>query len=145
MIFFKDTKNVEAKKIKNKLQSKQEDDAEGVDVDPVIPVANIEVYEVTTSAATVSVEDISTEVLTSSAESTEVVPVTNEDDQNPINRYCKCTSFECDCCRDFSLPLVPIRGPGCANIRYLEGDRLSVGIKFGNRVLANRIVSGNLI
>lgn len=144
-MIFKDTKNVEAKKIKNKLQSKQEDDAEGVDVDPVIPVANIEVYEVTTSAATVSVEDISTEVLTSSAESTEVVPVTNEDDQNPINRYCKCTSFECDCCRDFSLPLVPIRGPGCANIRYLEGDRLSVGIKFGNRILANRIVSGNLI
>lgn len=112
-------------------------------MDPVIPVANIEVYEVTTNAATVSVEDISTEVLTSSAESTEV-PVANEDDQNPINRYCKCTSFECDCCRDFSLPLVPIRGPGCANIRYLEGDRLSVGIKFGNRVLANRIVSGNL-
>lgn len=134
---------MEAKKIKNKLQSKQEDDAEGVDVDPVIPVANIEVYEVTTNAATVSVEDISTEVSTSSAESTEV-PVANEDDQNPINRYCKCTSFECDCCRDFSLPLVPIRGPGCANIRYLEGDRLSVGIKFGNRVLANRIVSGNL-
>lgn len=70
------------------------------------------------------------------------MPVVNEDDQNPINRYCKCSSFECDCCRDFSLPLVPIRGPGCANIRYLEGDRLSVGIKFGNRVLANRIVSG---
>jgi hypothetical protein len=40
------------------------------------------------------------------------------------------------------LPLVPIRGPGCANIKYLDGDRLSVGIKFGNRVLANRIVNG---
>lgn len=114
-------------------------------MDPVIPVANIEVYEVTTNAATVSsAEDISTEISSSStsSESTEV-PIVNEDDQNPINRYCKCTSFECDCCRDFSLPLVPIRGPGCANIRYLEGDRLSVGIKFGNRVLANRIVSGN--
>lgn len=139
------TTNEEPKK-KNKLQSKQEDDAEGVDVDPVIPVANIEVYEVTTNtAAAVSSEDASTEITSSStsAESTEV-PVVNEDDQNPINRYCKCSSFECDCCRDFSLPLVPIRGPGCANIRYLEGDRLSVGIKFGNRVLANRIVSGKM-
>lgn len=137
----------EEPKKKNKLQSKQEDDAEGVDVDPVIPVANIEVYEVTTNtaaaAAALSAEDTSTELASSStsSESTEV-PVVNEDDQNPINRYCKCSSFECDCCRDFSLPLVPIRGPGCANIRYLEGDRLSVGIKFGNRVLANRVVSG---
>lgn len=114
-------------------------------MDQVIPVANIEVYEVTTNAATVSAEDISTEISSStSAESTEV-SIVNEDDQNPINRYCKCSSFECDCCRDFSLPLVPIRGPGCANIRYLEGDRLSVGIKFGNRVLANRIVSGNYL
>jgi hypothetical protein len=128
---------------------KQEDDAEGVDVDPVIPVANIEVYEVTTGTTSTSAEDNSIELSTSSAEvtstETEAVPVVNEDDANPINRYCKCTSFECDCCRDFSLPLVPIRGPGCANIRYLEGDRLSVGIKFGNRVLANRIVSGKFI
>lgn len=133
---------------KSKLQNKQDDD-EGVIVDPVITVSDIQVYVNTSPSTTASVEENSVELSSSaSAESTvssEVVTpvVHNEDDANPINRYCKCTSFECDCCREFSLPLVPIRGPGCANIRYLEGDRMSVGIKFGNRVLANRVISGN--
>lgn len=109
-------------------------------VDPVITVSNIQVYEVTTAPS--SVEDNSQEV-TSAATSAEVsTEVENVDDANPINRYCKCSSFECDCCREFSLPIVPIRGPGCANVRYLDGDRLSIGIKFGNRVLANRVISG---
>lgn len=109
-------------------------------VDPVITVSNIQVYEVTTAPS--SAEDNSQEV-TSAATSAEVsTEVENVDDANPINRYCKCSSFECDCCRDFSLPIVPIRGPGCANVRYLDGDRLSIGIKFGNRVLANRVISG---
>lgn len=130
---------------KTKLQSKQDDD-EGVVVDPVITVSDIQVYENASPSSTVSAEENSVEVSSStSAESTSTetdVTPTNEDDANPINRYCKCTSFECDCCREFSLPLVPIRGPGCANIRYLDGDRMSVGIKFGNRVLANRIISG---
>lgn len=92
-----------------------------------------------------SSEENSVEVSSStSAEltSTETETTVNVDDTNLINRYCKCTSFECDCCRDFSLPILPIRGPGCANIRYLEGDRMSIGIKFGNRVLANRVISG---
>lgn len=114
-------------------------------MDPVITVSDIQVYE-NSSPSTASVEENSVEVSSSaSSEITSVeteAPVTNVDDANPINRYCKCTSFECDCCREFSLPFVPIRGPGCANIRYLEGDRMSVGIKFGNRVLANRIISG---
>lgn len=97
------------------------------------------------SPVPVSVEENSVEVVSST--SAEVLTetessVVNEDDANPINRYCKCSSYECDCCREFSLPLVPIRGPGCANIRYLEGDRMSIGIKFGNRVLANRVISG---
>jgi hypothetical protein len=96
----------------------------------------------------VSAEENSVEISSSmSAESSteSETPVVNEDDANPINRYCKCSSYECDCCREFSLPLVPIRGPGCANIRYLEGDRMSIGIKFGNRVLANRIISGKIL
>lgn len=134
----------EARKITKKQQSKQEDD-ESVIVDPVITVSDIQVYEATTIAPTAtSAEDNSQEVTssTSAESSTEVV---NTDDANPINRYCKCTSFECDCCRDFSLPIVPIRGPGCANIRYLEGDRLSIGIKFGNRILANRVISGKMM
>ncbi|KAL9694536.1 hypothetical protein quinque_013821 [Culex quinquefasciatus] len=69
-------------------------------------------------------------------------PVVNTDDANPINRYCKCTTYECNCCRDFALPLVPMKGPGCATIQYLEGNRMSIGIKFGDRVLANRVISG---
>lgn len=123
-------------------------------VDPVITVSDIQVYENSSPSTTASsVEAVEAEeensVEVSSSASAEVTSTetdasnVNEDDANPINRYCKCSSYECDCCRDFSLPLVPIRGPGCANIRYLEGDRMSIGIKFGNRVLANRIISGN--
>lgn len=117
-------------------------------VDPVITVSDIQVYENSSPSTTASVEETSVEVSSSaSSEATSAeteASIVNEDDANPINRYCKCSSYECDCCRDFSLPLVPIRGPGCANIRYLEGDRMSIGIKFGNRVLANRIISGNV-
>ncbi|XP_055527117.1 uncharacterized protein LOC129719721 [Wyeomyia smithii] len=69
-------------------------------------------------------------------------PVVNVDDANPINRYCKCTTYECNCCRDFLLPLVPVKGPGCATIQYLDGNRMSIGVKFGDRVLANRVISG---
>lgn len=132
---------------KIKQQSKQEDE-EGVIVDPVITVSDIQVYEITTPPSTsASIEENSVELSSSASSevtSTETAgsPIVNEDDANPINRYCKCSSYECDCCREFSLPLVPIRGPGCANIRYLEGDRMSIGIKFGNRVLANRVISG---
>lgn len=30
----------------------------------------------------------------------------------PPNRYCACSNLMCNCCRDFSLPVVPIKGPG---------------------------------
>lgn len=64
----------------------------------------------------------------------------NENDPNPINKYCSCSSASCKCCRDFSIPLVPIRGPGCATVRYLDNDRLSISIKYGDFVLASRQV-----
>lgn len=131
--------DVESRKI-TKSQSKQEYDDGSVIVDPVISVSNIQVFEGTTVPS--SSEDNSQEVTTSASSAESSTDVVNVDDANPINRYCKCSSFECDCCRDFSLPIVPIRGPGCANLRYLDGDRLSIGIKFGNRVLANRVISG---
>ncbi|CAO1323135.1 unnamed protein product [Diamesa serratosioi] len=129
---------------RKKLQQRQEEDSEGVVVDDVITASNIEVFEVTSPAAIVSSSEVSVEVTsaeTISAE-TETNEIVNEDDADPINRYCKCSSNECNCCRDFTLPLVPIQGPGCASIRYLEGDKMSIGIKFGNRVLANRVISG---
>lgn len=64
----------------------------------------------------------------------------NENDPNPINKYCSCSSASCKCCRDFAIPLVPIRGPGCATVRYLDNDRLSISIKYGDFVLASRQV-----
>jgi hypothetical protein len=34
----------------------------------------------------------------------------------PPNRYCACSNLMCNCCRDFSLPVVPIKGPGKQSI-----------------------------
>lgn len=78
-------------------------------------------------------------------ESNEVLPKptekpVNENDPNPINKFCSCSVSSCKCCRDFSIPLVPLRGPGCATVRYLENDRLAVSIKYGDFVLASRTV-----
>ncbi|GAB0095377.1 uncharacterized protein DMENIID0001_107530 [Sergentomyia squamirostris] len=69
------------------------------------------------------------------------VPV-NVDDDHPINRYCTCNADECNCCREFKLPLVSIRGPGCATVRYLERNKLSVAIKYGDITLTQRVISG---
>lgn len=62
----------------------------------------------------------------------------NENDLNPINKYCSCDTTSCECCRDFMIPLIPVRGPGCAKVNYLKNDRLSVQIKYGGVVLATR-------
>lgn len=62
----------------------------------------------------------------------------NENDPNPINKFCTCSSAQCKCCRDFAIPLIPVRGPGCATIRYLDNDKMSVQIKYGDFVLASR-------
>jgi len=35
--------------------------------------------------------------------------------QGPPNRYCACTNVMCNCCREFSLSVVPIKGPGKLN------------------------------
>lgn len=83
--------------------------------------------------------------VTKPIESNEVLKPTtdkpiNENDPNPINKFCSCSSASCKCCRDFTIPLVPIRGPGCATVRYLDNDRLSIGIKYGDFVLASRTV-----
>lgn len=63
-----------------------------------------------------------------------------EEDKNPISRYCKCTESHCDCCRKFGLPLLP-SGPGCAKISYLGNDEMSVSLKFGEITLASRRIS----
>ncbi|XP_037932437.1 uncharacterized protein LOC119667219 [Teleopsis dalmanni] len=69
-------------------------------------------------------------------------PVKNEDDPSAISKYCKCSDTHCDCCRTFGLPLIPIRGPGCAKITYLGDEKMSVSIKYGDVTLATRTISG---
>lgn len=60
----------------------------------------------------------------------------------PPNRYCACSNLMCNCCRDFSLPVVPIKGPGCASLKYLKGDQMMVTMSFGDKVLRNTTISG---
>lgn len=74
-------------------------------------------------------------------ESNDVSEPVNENDPNPINKYCSCTSAQCKCCRDFLLPIIPIRGPGCATIRYLDNDKVAVTIKYGDFVLTSRTIN----
>ncbi|XP_023158725.1 uncharacterized protein LOC101452084 [Ceratitis capitata] len=76
------------------------------------------------------------------AAATEATTVQNQDDPSPISKYCKCTDDHCDCCRQFNLPLIPVRGPGCAKITYLGNERMSVSIKYGDITLATRTISG---
>ncbi|XP_071451775.1 ABC transporter F family member 4-like [Hetaerina americana] len=58
------------------------------------------------------------------------------------NRYCSCSTDSCDCCREFSLPVIPIKGPGCASLQYIKGDNMALTLKFGDRVLATHSISG---
>ncbi|KAJ6638813.1 hypothetical protein Bhyg_11551 [Pseudolycoriella hygida] len=75
------------------------------------------------------------------------VPVTNtsvnvnENDPNPINKYCTCSESTCKCCREIGLPILPVRGPGCATLQYLEDDKMLVTIQYGDFVIAQRQIS----
>lgn len=66
------------------------------------------------------------------------------EENNTNNKYCNCSSVSCNCCRPFNLPLVTLKGPGCATLQYLDGDRLSITMSFAERVLANTTVSSKL-
>lgn len=115
-----------------------DDDYDENDIIVSDDIPNDDVVEVTEASLSNEVSDIVSSV---GVDIVTEIPV-NTNDANPINRYCKCTQYECNCCRDFSLPLVPIKGPGCATIQYLSGDRMSVGIKFGDRLITQRVISG---
>ena len=107
------------------------------------------------STETNEIEDevASPEVVNEVLEESNVVPqetvseasVVNMDDSSLINRYCRCTAYECNCCRNIDVPLFPVKGPGCAVIQYLDGDRMSVGIKFADRMILNRVISGRVV
>lgn len=76
-------------------------------------------------------------------ENSDTNPV-NVDDPNPINKFCKCSEYSCDCCRMFGLPLLPVRAPTCAKLKYLGNDKMSVQLKYGDVVLVTRTISGNM-
>lgn len=58
------------------------------------------------------------------------------------NRYCQCTNLMCNCCRDFSLPVVSLKGPGCAAVAYLNEDSMRLTMTFGDKVLRNITLAG---
>ncbi|XP_028155915.1 histone-lysine N-methyltransferase SETD1A [Ostrinia furnacalis] len=62
-------------------------------------------------------------------------------EDNSINKYCKCSESHCNCCRDFAVPVVNLNGPGCASLMYLSGDKMSVSLSFGKKVITNRTLS----
>lgn len=71
--------------------------------------------------------------------------VGNKRQESPANRYCSCSTKLCNCCREFNLPVVALRGPGCATLQYLNGDRLAISMSFGERVLTNTTVSSEIV
>ncbi|XP_045458188.1 nucleoprotein TPR [Melitaea cinxia] len=62
-------------------------------------------------------------------------------EDNSINKYCKCSEAFCNCCRDFAVPVLNLNGPGCASLMYLKGDKMSISLSFGNKVITNRTLS----
>jgi len=66
---------------------------------------------------------------------------TNVDDTSAINKFCKCKYDECNCCRQFRMPIALLANSGCAKIRYIESDKISVGLSFGDRIVASRVIS----
>ncbi|CAG5100946.1 Protein of unknown function [Cotesia congregata] len=59
-----------------------------------------------------------------------------------LNNYCKCDNDVCQCCRDFHIPVVALKGPGCASIRYFEKDNLEFQLSFGDNLLSSTVVNG---
>ncbi|CAG9828417.1 unnamed protein product [Diabrotica balteata] len=62
--------------------------------------------------------------------------------QSPPNRFCTCAKQMCNCCRDFNLKLLNLKGPGCAVLQYLQGDQLAISMSFNDRVLTNTTIKG---
>ncbi|KAM7347905.1 uncharacterized protein ACRADG_007387 [Cochliomyia hominivorax] len=68
-------------------------------------------------------------------------PVKGEEEPTGLAKYCKCTENHCDCCRNFNLPFIPVKGPGCARMTYLGNEKMSISLKYGDLTLATRTVS----
>ncbi|KAK0168699.1 hypothetical protein PV327_002475 [Microctonus hyperodae] len=59
-----------------------------------------------------------------------------------VNKYCNCNENVCNCCRDFNIPLVALKGPGCASLQYRDNDSLAIQLNFGSNILTSKIISG---
>ncbi|KAK0080248.1 hypothetical protein PV325_000228 [Microctonus aethiopoides] len=59
-----------------------------------------------------------------------------------VNKYCNCNENVCNCCREFNIPLVALKGPGCASLQYRDNDSLAVQLNFGNNILTSKVISG---
>lgn len=113
----------------------------------IVGSAPAEVIDDTINEAANEVEDVVATAVTATPAATAkpTTTVSNVDDPSAISKYCKCTDSHCDCCRNFGLPIIPVRGPGCAKITYLGNEKLSVSIKYGDITLATRTISGKAI
>lgn len=69
---------------------------------------------------------------------------TPEEEAGGLAKFCKCNENHCDCCRNFNLPFIPIKGPGCARMTYLGNEKMSISLKYGDLTLASRTVSSKL-
>lgn len=112
----------------------------------LIATNNVPTDPITNSGAPVSAVGATTNSEENNVSALDVDDITdtpvNIDDAHPLNRYCTCNEAECNCCREFKLPLVSVRGPGCASLRYLGKNRMSIAIKYGDITLTSRTISG---
>lgn len=133
--------------INNVYEGEEEETEDGSDEvnetgydDPVEAAAS----EVVTEIVSVSGQSTAASVAAAVSSAT-TGSIVNENDPNPINKFCTCAAASCKCCRDFALPIGPLRGPGCATLKYLEDDKMLVTIKYGDFVLTSRTISGKLL
>lgn len=118
------------------------DEIDDTDVTDNDSVQDEDVEDVVDEVSDVS-NDIAEIVTVAAIPTTNTTSGVNENDPNPINRYCTCSEATCKCCREIGLPILPVRGPGCATMQYLEDDKMLVTIQYGDFVIAQRQISGS--
>lgn len=111
------------------------------DVEESEPIQE-DVEEAVEEVANNDIEVLTVAPLAPSAPTTNASLV-NESDPDPINKYCTCTKSTCKCCRDVGLPVLPVRGSGCATIQFLEDEKMLVTLQYGDLVLVQRQISGS--
>ncbi|XP_061398359.1 uncharacterized protein LOC133334080, partial [Musca vetustissima] len=99
------------------------------------------VEEAAQSVATTVAPVTVAQTAAAAAPATEAPVKVEEESTSPLAKYCKCSGNHCDCCRNFNLPFIPVKGPGCARMSYLGNEKMSVSLKYGDLTLVSRTVS----